>query len=135
MKRTQIAQNKMLRMMENCRIRDRKSVKEMLERNEMMSVNQVAAQIKLTEAWKAVNDEKYPVSMKRVEQGNHDGRREVRPETRRGLEEGGRTKIARESFVRDAGRIWNQAPTQIKTAKTIEEAKRKIKEYCKALPI
>ena len=56
----QIAQNKVLRMMDNCRIRDRKSITEMLVKNEILSVNQVAAQIKLTEAWKSINDEKLP---------------------------------------------------------------------------
>ena len=52
MKRTKIAHNKFLRMMDNCRIRDRKSITEMLVKNEILSVNQVAAQIKLTEACK-----------------------------------------------------------------------------------
>ncbi len=30
----------------------------------MLSVNQIAAQIKLTEMWKAFNDPQYPIKMK-----------------------------------------------------------------------
>ncbi len=37
----------------------------MLRSLQMMSVNQIAAQIKLTEMWKALNDSQYPL---RVEQ-------------------------------------------------------------------
>ena len=35
----------------------------MLENQEMLSVNQLAAQIKLTEVWKAKNTEEYPIRM------------------------------------------------------------------------
>ena len=32
----------------------------MLEKHNMMSINQINAQIKMTEIWKAVNDETHP---------------------------------------------------------------------------
>ena len=43
------------------------------------------------------------------------------------MKEGGKTLAAQTSFVRDAGRIWNRAPSQIKEAATLAEAKREIK--------
>ena len=59
----------------------------------------------------------------------------MRPTTRRRMNEGGKNKIAEDSFVRDTGRIWNKAPREIIEARTIEMAKEKIRKYCKTLPI
>ena len=47
--------------------------------------------------------------------------------TRRELKEGGKNKIAVESFTRDAGRLWNRAPEKIKMAPSIVTAKVEIK--------
>ena len=51
------------------------------------------------------------------------------------MKEGGKNKIAEESFVRDTGRLWNRAPAEITEAATIGTAKSKIRQYCKTLPI
>ena len=133
LKLTQIAQNKMLRLLDKSRIRDKRSIKEMLTRFDMLSVNQTAAQIKLTEAWKAVNEPKYPLKMRREErEGEHS--RTVRTNTRRELEEGGKSRALRECFSREAGKIWNRAPADIKEAKTLRGAKKAIRKFCKSLP-
>ena len=128
MKMTQMSQNKVLRMLNRSRIKDRVSNKEMLEKFELMSVNQVVAQIKLTEAWKAMNDKKYPLKLRRQGNVNNEESREVRLSTRKDMMDGGRYKATRESFTREAGRMWNQAPMEIKTAKTLFAAKKLIKE-------
>jgi len=60
----QRAQNKMLRVLDGSQIVDQKSTKRLLEEQNMLSVNQMAAQIKLTEMWKATNDPQYPIKMK-----------------------------------------------------------------------
>jgi hypothetical protein len=52
----QRSQNKMLRILDGALVSDRKSTKTLLENQNMLSVNQIAAQIKLTEMWKASND-------------------------------------------------------------------------------
>ena len=57
----------------------------MLEKFGMLSVNQTAAQIKLTEMCKCNNDE-YPLKIKK----RRGLERETRPGTRRELEEGGK---------------------------------------------
>ena len=63
MKAAQISQNKLLRVLEGSTLRERKSTKELLESQQLLSVNQLAAQIKLTEAWKATQDPDYPIKM------------------------------------------------------------------------
>ena len=119
-------------MLDNSKIKDKRSIKEMLEKFDLLSVNQTAAQIKLSEAWKASKDSSYPVKM-RDEHSKQD--REVRPGTRREMMEGGRLKIIQDSFARDAGKIWNQAPQSIKKAETLIKAKKEIRTYCKLLPV
>ena len=55
LKSVQVAQNKLLRLLDNSTLKDRKSANEMIKATKMLSVNQIAAQVKLNEAWKAVN--------------------------------------------------------------------------------
>ena len=60
---TQRAQNKVLTLLENSKISDSTSSKDMLAKQELLSANQTFAQIKLTEAQKASREEEYPVKM------------------------------------------------------------------------
>ena len=55
----------MLRLLERSRIRDGRNVRDMLEKLDMLSINQMLAQVKLLEAWKAIKDENYPIHMKK----------------------------------------------------------------------
>ena len=125
----------MLRVLDNCRIKDKRRKKDMLERFDMLSVNQLAAQIKLTEAWKAMNDKEYPVKLRRENIIETDNNRTLRASTTRDMEEGGRFKTTQASFARDTGHVWNQAPKVIKEAKTLATAKAEIRKYCKSLPV
>ena len=59
----------------------------------------------------------------------------TRPGTRRDMMEGGKMQVMSQSFTRDAGRIWNRAPDNVKKAKTLIDAKRQIRAFCKTLPI
>ena len=59
----------------------------------------------------------------------------VRPNTTRQWKEDGRTAAARDSFTRSTAKIWNQAPLEIKNAKSIGIVKKLIKDYCTTLPI
>jgi hypothetical protein len=78
----------------------------------MMSVNQIAAQIKLTEMWKALNDSQYPL---RVEQKSdkEDGIG-TRSMTRGDLIEFGSSTHSKKSFMGSSTRLWNVAPEEIK---------------------
>ena len=52
------------RILDGAPVSHRKSTKTLLDNQNMLSVNQIAAQIKLTEMWKASNDPQYPIKMK-----------------------------------------------------------------------
>ena len=64
MKRLQLSQNRMLRAINGSKISEKVSVKSMLDKFGLLSVNQLdqlAAQIKLKEVWKSLNSENYPI--------------------------------------------------------------------------
>ena len=61
MEKLQKTQNKLVRTLENVRIKDKNRSSEMLTKNSMLSVNQTLAQIKLTELWKATHTDNNPL--------------------------------------------------------------------------
>ena len=134
MRATQVAQNKMIRMVENVSLKDHIKSADMLTKNGLLSVNQLAAQIKITEAWKSLNIENYSVKMENNQLNRQTNDRSVRPNTVKLWKEDTRVKSAESSFIRDAARLWNQIPSQISDAKTLGMAKTQILKYCKSLP-
>ena len=129
LEKLQIAQNNMLRNLENVRVKDKVSIKSLLDKNQMLSVNQTMAQIKLTEMWKSKNILSYP----------------LHPPTIQPILNGATTRSASSekfiinctpnTFVGDATRIWNQAPKTITDAISIKTAKTNVKLFCNSLPI
>ncbi len=93
---TQRLQNKMLLILDGALASDRKSTKSLLDNQNMLSVNQIAAQIKLTELWKASNYPQYPIKMKTRER--QENAIETRSVTRGDLTEVGRSTRAKQSF-------------------------------------
>ena len=63
MKSLQLTQNRLLRMLNGTRVAEKVSIKTMLNKFELLSVNQLSAQIKLTEVWKSINVGKCPLKL------------------------------------------------------------------------
>ena len=59
MKAVQVAQNKMLRMLEGISLKEHITSISLLQKHNIPSVNQLAGEIKLIEAWKSINIPKY----------------------------------------------------------------------------
>ena len=116
-------------------VEDRRSRKEMLEKLNLLLVNQLAAQLKLVEAWKSIHVEDYPLKLRKERQEENTHTRQLRNSSRRDMEEGGRLKSTLASFTRDTGHLWNLAPKTTKEAKAVTMAKKEIKKFCKSLPI
>ena len=99
----------------------------------MLSVNQLNAQVKLLEIWKAINVEDYPLKIK-LQTANESG------VTTRASEKGrpiniGKTTTTQNTSTSDAIRIWNLAPDTVTDSKTVYQAKNQIKSFVKTLPI
>ena len=63
MKSLQLTQNRLLRAINNTKVKDKISIKSMLSKFGLLSVNQLAAQIKLTEVWKSIHVENYAITL------------------------------------------------------------------------
>ena len=135
LKSVQIAQNKLLRLLDNSSLKDRKHSKDLLTKFNLLSVNQTSIQIKLMEAWKATHLKDYPTQMEKNEENLLPNSRELRPSSIRLWKETGKSSAACESFSRNTAKIWNQAPKSIKEAMTLAQAKKSVIEYCKTLPV
>ena len=125
----QKAQNNLLRTLECVRIKDKRSIGKMLESQNMLSVNQLQAQVKLTEMWKAHNSTNYPIKLDKMKPTNET--RVTRSVTSENFIEP-KSKL---TFIGDATRLWNKAPMTIRQAKSIGIVKKEIKKFVKNLPI
>ena len=65
------------------------------------------------------------------EGNNHD----LRSQPNRIFCDTARLQMSNSSFNIDAARLWNVAPTLVRNALTLAEAKRVIKNHCKTLPV
>jgi len=133
LKAVQTKQNDLLRTLNGTKIKDRVSVAYLLAKFNTMSVNQLNAQIKLLEIWKALNQKDYPLKIVQHEV------KDKGVTTRAGHEsrpcEIGKSVLVQKTSVSDAIRIWNRAPESIKKCKTLYCARKEIKTYAKTLPI
>ena len=129
MRELQYAENRLLRFLEGCRLKDRKSTSSLLLKFNLPSVNQLACEIKLLEAWKSQNIANYPISFNNIKKQEQE--RVLRQNNTKTLEESFRTKVAEISFHTSTARLWNQSNKSIKEAKSLYSAKKLLKLFAK----
>ena len=99
----------------------------------MLSVNQMNAECKIKEIWKALNTKDYPLIVEK--QQPTENQRVTRAITMERLVEHGKTLITQKTCINDATRLWNDLPSEIKECNSIYQIKRHAKMYAKSLPI
>ena len=99
----------------------------------MLSVNQLNAQIKLTEVWRALKDPNHPLKIEKVVQGTSNCL--IRAVTNGDLKELGKTTLVQSTFISDASKVWNKCPNSIKECDSLWKAKKTIKTFVQTLPI
>ena len=107
----------------------------MLEKFGLLSVNQLAAQIKLIEVWKSMNVPGHPLSLNPYCAHNSDLRQALRERPTRIFNDSAKFSVSQISFHVDAARIWNRAPKTVTAAKTISELMLATIAFVKTLPI
>ena len=134
LKSLQLSQNRLLRFLTKTRVSDRVSIDSMLEKCQLLSVNQLAAEIKLIEVWKSIHVKGSPISM---EPYNPNIRltQSLRAKHNRVYNDTSRLMVSKSSFNIDAARLWNLTSTKIRHAETLTEAKKLIKKLVKTFPI
>ena len=135
MKSLQLTQNRMLRAINNSKIKDKISIVSMLKKFNLLSVNQLAASIKLTEVWKSLNVVDYPLQLDPYNQTTATLSLDLRPKPSRVFNDSARLQISKYSFNVDSARLWNQAPPEVTSAPTLDAAKSAIKTYANSLPV
>ena len=133
LKRLQSIQNKFADFINGTTVKDKISTKSIFESQNLLSVNQINAQVKIQEVWKSLHNNKYPVNW--VNKNDTKLRKDLRSCNVEVLKETGNSKIQSASFYSNAARVWNQAPIQIKNCLTLSAVKRETKKYVKTLPI
>ena len=99
----------------------------------MPSVNQINAQIKTNEVWKALHVPNHPFKIEKV---LHDNSTCVtRAEANGELKEFGKSVIVQSTFLSDASHVWNKCPSSIKDCDTLWKAKKTIRSFVASLPI
>ena len=135
MKALQLTQNRMLRLLNNCRIKDRISSESILKKFKLLSVNQLAAQIKLNEVWKSINKDGYPIQLDPYNSHLNQTGPMLRPQPNRVFNDSSRLHLAESSFTIDAARVWNHSPLDVRSATSLDIAKKRIRLFVKSLPI
>ena len=98
----------------------------------MLSVNQMNAQIKMTEAWKINHIKDYPTKWEHKITAEDE--RLTRAGTLNKIPETAKSKMTQSCFNNDAKKLWNKAPMSFKQCTTIQIAKKAIKSFVKSLP-
>ena len=122
----------MLRLISNTKISDHKHTSELIQIIGRPSVNQMLAQTKLTETWKANNIKQYPLQFPKHNQTEHNTRLSTDEDR---LIESAFPNKERATFICDCPRVWNRTPRDIKCAKSISSAKVAIRKYVTTLPV
>ena len=129
----QTLQNKMMRLITGISLKDRVSTKKLLERTNALSINQINAQIKIQEIWKAINIKDYPVTVQK--HSVQDSMTSTRACTRGKLQESGKSVITQKTCKNDAIKLWNSIPKHVQSCKSLNEIKVHAKIFAKTLPI
>ena len=104
----------------------------MLEKLNWLSVNQLAAEVRLMEVWKAINVEEYCLKDLFEEVENE---RNTRSSGTRKMKVNFKSNTRESSFHYQSARLWNSAPLEIIHAETETQAKSAIRKYVMTLPI
>ena len=129
----QITQNKFARFVNGTSLSDKINTKTIFKDTKLLSVNQINAQIKLTEVWKSHNIKSYPIQW--IKRNDVQKRSGLKTLNKPDLIISGLSHIQSHSFINDAAKVWNEAPRQIKDSLTLSTAKEHIKLYVQTLPI
>ena len=120
--------------MNNTRISDQISTKSILEKHDLLSINQMNAQIKISDMWKAMNVPNYPTKIKKM---TYEGQTVTTRAVTNGLliDDSDFSNLSRKTFINDAKKAWNKVPDSIKNCSSHFIAKKLIKDFVRSLPI
>ena len=121
--------NRLLRILCGTVMEDKVSVAKMLRRLDWLSINQVAAEVRLLEVWKALNLNNSLTEMFEKVQGT------TRAANHNRIKVGSNNKIRESSFLYPSVKLWNMAPLSVVEAPNESNARKAIRDFVKRLPL
>ena len=106
-------------MLDGVSLKEHITTSSILKKYNLPSVNQLAAEIKLVEAWKIMNIPNYRLILEDNNPNRLPRQRSVRPTSIKQWKDSANLKCAQESFTIDTSKLWNHLPTNIINAKSI----------------
>ena len=129
----QVAQNKFARFLHGSTLLDKINTKVIFKETNLLSINQINAQIKLLEVWKSKNFDSYPIKwLNRKDEIIRGG---LKCSNKPDLIIKGKTSLQSQTFINDAASIWNSAPSTLKECNTLGSVKKQINLFIRTLPI
>ena len=111
-------------MLNNTTLKDHITTKNLLVKFNLLSVNQLAASIKLVEAWKSIHIPNYPVQMGKNNMNRPESSRVLRENSIQLWKEDAQSKLGKEFFCRNTAKLWNNTSPEIKNARNTSFAKK-----------
>jgi Reverse transcriptase (RNA-dependent DNA polymerase) len=130
----QVIVNKAARMMLKVQLKDRLPVTELLQKANMLSVNQMVAEAKLMETWKGLSEATNPLR-ELFTHGHNQHSMQGRSTSRGDLVVGGGSMKANRGFPTSAARIWNKTQETLRKATTKASARKNIRDFISLLPV
>ena len=121
-------QSELARYLNGNTLKDKASTKTLLSNLNMLSVNQLNAQIKLGELWKSANVMGYQNHFPK--QQPEEGRAVQRACNKVRLVEMGRKPLTLKTFKSGASRLWNNCPDCITNCVVLQHAKKGNQKVC-----
>ena len=131
-RKVQVLLNDALRLVFNVRMEDHVKVEDLLARADMLSVNQLTAEVILCETWKSQNNTVFDSLFRSM---SHESGLVTRSVTRRDLVPENFTRNAKNQFHYQAVKLWNLAGEKIRSVESYPMARREIRSFVGSLPI
>ena len=129
----QTTQNKFARFLNGSKLTDKINNNSIYKNLNLLSINQINAQIKLMEVWKSNRSPSYPVQW--VNTNENKLRTDLRSSNQIQLKMTGMSNNQMSTFCNDAACIWNHAPDSIKSCTSIYTVKKEIKKFVSSIPL
>ena len=125
--------NDCLRFLTKKKRSDHESIRKMLDELGWLSLNQLAFETRLVEAWKTSKTQDYCLNdiLTKKMKGPYSTRSNSQDLFERGVDD----LHGSAGFVNPTARIWNIAPEEVKNANSLSEVKRHIRNFVKTLPL
>jgi len=128
----EVVVNDVMRIIEGVRRKDRVSIHELRKKTNVPSVNQMAAQAIITDAWKIAHNK--VAGLEDIFTQLNEAGMKTRAKTNGNFKVPFGSQMIRRSFSHQGAVLWNALPQEIRESEAIHSAKKKIRAHVQSYP-